>query len=63
MTSRPATGVVEMTVVVGFGPRVRALAVRLEREARARPSGPGRNSPPQPGAEAARWICTAVEAA
>jgi Family of unknown function (DUF6459) len=62
MTSRPATGVVEMTVIVGFGPRVRALAVRLEREA-PRPSGPGRDGPPEPGAEAARWICTAVEAA
>jgi hypothetical protein len=63
MTSRPATGVVEMTVVVGFGPSVRALAVRLEREARARPSGHGRDRPPEPGAEATRWICTAVEAA
>jgi len=51
-----------MTVIVGFGPRVRALAVRLEREA-PRLSGPGRDGPPEPGAEAARWICTAVEAA
>jgi hypothetical protein len=51
MTSRPATGVVEMTVVVGFGPRIRALAVRLER------------SGPEPDAAAARWICTAIEAA
>jgi hypothetical protein len=47
MTSRPAAGVVEMTVIVGCGPKVRALAVRLERQSDA----------------AARWICTAVEAA
>ncbi len=68
MTSRPATGVVEMTVVVGFGPRIRALAVRLEREATARPSGTGREGPyrspgPEHDAGAARWICTAIEAA
>jgi hypothetical protein len=62
MTSRPAAGVVEMTVIVGCGPKVRALAVRLEREGThgARPARPGR-----PGRDdrAARWICTAVEAA
>jgi hypothetical protein len=56
MISRPAAGVVEMTVIVGCGPKVRALAVRLERNG---PHGgrPGRD------ARAARWICTAVEAA
>jgi Family of unknown function (DUF6459) len=68
VTSRPATGVVEMTVIVGFGPRIRALAVRLEREARARPADRGRDEPyrspgPERDAGAARWICTAVEAA
>jgi Family of unknown function (DUF6459) len=68
MTSRPATGVVEMTVVVGFGPRICALAVRLEREATARPSGTGRDGPyrspgPERDAGAGRWICTAIEAA
>jgi hypothetical protein len=51
MTSRPATGVVEMTVIVGFGPKIRALAVRLEHRG------------PEPDAAAARWICTAIEAA
>jgi hypothetical protein len=56
MTSRPAAGVVEMTVIVGCGPKVRALAVRLERDGR-RGGRPGRD------AGAARWICTAVEAA
>jgi hypothetical protein len=63
VTSRPATGVVEMTVVVGFGPRIRALAVRLEREASARPADMGPDGPGGPGPAAARWICTAVEAA
>jgi hypothetical protein len=56
ITSAPSAGVVEMAVVVGFGPRVRALAVRLER------------MPPRPAtaghtARQARWLCTAVEAA
>lgn len=56
VTFRPTADVVEMTVVVGVGPRVRALAVRLERD------GPRRASPGR-GARAARWVCTAVEAA
>jgi hypothetical protein len=56
LTTCPAAGVVEMTVVVGFGAKVRALAVRLERDGPHRP-GPGRE------AVAARWVCTAIEAA
>jgi hypothetical protein len=53
---RPASDVIEMTVVVSFGPRVRALAIRLEH------SPPGRALPGcQPGK--ARWLCTEVEAA
>jgi hypothetical protein len=56
LTSRPAAGVVEMTVIVGCGPKVRALAVRLERD--SPPGGrPGRDT------RDAGWICTAVEAA
>jgi len=56
MAFRPASDVIEMTVVVSFGPRVRALAVRLE------------HSPPPralPGhrPRKARWLCTEVEAA
>ena len=53
---RPASGVIEMTVVVSFGPRVRALAVRLEHTPppHARPGH-------QPGGP--RWLCTDVEAA
>ena len=56
VTFRPATDVVEMTVIVGVGSRVRALAVRLERD------GPHRASPGR-DAQAARWVAVAVEAA
>jgi len=79
VTFRPASDVMEMAVVVGFGPRVRALAVRLERSATpplasrelstARPM-PGRerersatHPPASQGEPAGRWVCTAVEAA
>jgi Family of unknown function (DUF6459) len=61
LTSLPAPDVMEMTVVVGFGPRVRALAVRLE-QTRARPAVlPGGGAAGERAA--ARWVCTAVEAA
>ena len=46
--STPSSGVVEMAVVVRFGPRVHALAVRLER---------GDSS------HVTAWQCTAIEAA
>lgn len=55
LTSRPAAGVVEMTVVVSAGSRSRALAMRLEHVA-GRPSAPG--LPERP----ARWLCTELEA-
>ena len=55
MTSQPAVSVVEMTMVVGFGPRSRALALRFEHRPE-RPPAPGR--PAQP----ARWLCTEIEA-
>jgi Family of unknown function (DUF6459) len=32
MTAAPASGVLELTAVVGLGPRIRVLALRLERE-------------------------------
>jgi hypothetical protein len=52
MTSTPAANVLELTAVVGFGPRVRVLALRLEREqARAYRQGDS------------RWRCTAIESA
>ena len=47
MTSAPASGVLELTAVVGFGSRVRVLALRLERD----DAGQG------------RWCCTAIESA
>jgi hypothetical protein len=55
LTASPASGVIEMTLIVAFGPRTRALAVRLERTARARTAW--RDEP------AVRWLCTAIEAA
>jgi hypothetical protein len=55
VTSRPAARVVEMTVVVDFGPRSRALAMRFEHVA-ARRAAPGWPARP------ARWLCTALEA-
>jgi Family of unknown function (DUF6459) len=56
LASQPAEGVVEMTVLVGCGPRIRALAVRLEQD---RPHHPGRGR----DASTAGWVCTAIEAA
>ena len=48
VASTPSSGVVEMAVVVRFGPRIRALAIRLERA----------NTP-----RVRAWQCTAIEAA
>jgi hypothetical protein len=56
ITSRPAEDVVEVAAIIGFGPRTRALAARLEL-ARPRAAVPGRP------AREARWLCTAVESA
>jgi hypothetical protein len=56
LTSHPAQDVVEVAAIVGFGPKTRALAARLER-ASARPAMPGRP------ARDARWLCTAIEVA
>lgn len=53
--SRPADRIVEMTVVVNFGARSRALAMRFEHET-PRPAAPGWPARP------ARWLCTALEA-
>ena len=51
ITAQPAKDVIEMTMIVAFGPRTRALAVRLER------TGPTAH------AQSPRWRCTAIEAA
>ncbi len=59
IVTSPAGGVLEMTVIVGVGPRVRAVAVRLERTTRPHfsPGPPGLSispsselQPPQPPA-------------
>ena len=55
VTFRPAAGVLEMTVVVSFGSRSRALAMRFEHRP-ARPAVPGLPARP------ARWLCTDLEA-
>ena len=68
LTSMPGHDVIEMTLVVHTGTRVRALAVRLERPAApeaAPQSAPGQASSQRPagaGAPAARWTCTDIEA-
>ena len=54
VTSRPAARVVEMTVVLSFGPRSRALALRLEQL-------PSRQPAPGLPARPARWLCTEIE--
>lgn len=52
MTSAPAEDVLELTAVVGFGPRVRVLALRLERlQHDAGVDGGG------------QWCCTTIESA
>ena len=56
LASRPVDDVVEISVIVGFGPRTRALAARLER------TSPRAATPGRPGRQA-RWLCTAVESA
>ena len=54
VTFHPTADAMEMAVVVGFGKRVHALAVRLERG-----SGQAAGRPALPG----RWLCVDVEAA
>lgn len=62
VTYHPTSDVMEMTVVVGFGGRVRALAVRLERVGpRSQATPQRRHASRQP--ETPRWLCTAIEAA
>jgi len=49
LSTRPASDVIEMSVIAVFGPRTRALALRLERP---------------PGAQhGTGWVCTDIEAA
>jgi hypothetical protein len=67
MTTHPTPDVIEMTLIVAVGPRIRALAVRLTlapaeqragwREKRPTVTAGPRSAPP------ARWLCTDIEAA
>jgi hypothetical protein len=54
-TTRPARDVIEMSVIAGFGPRTRALALRLVRATGEHPGAPGDAS--------GGWVCTDIEAA
>jgi hypothetical protein len=63
VTSRPAAGVVEMTVIVSVGSSIRALAVRLERDGDQPAEHDHRPGEHAHTPRAAGWICTAIEAA
>ena len=60
IASAPAADVVEMAVIVGVGPRIRAVALRLERSRRTDTWGV--RGPGLPG-QAVQWLCTAIECA
>jgi hypothetical protein len=55
LTTWPAQDVIEMSVIAGFGPRTRALALRLERATAELPDA-------RHGASGG-WVCTDIEAA
>jgi len=56
VTFHPSADAMEMAVVVGFGKRIHALAVRLERAGCGQPVS-GRAD------QSGKWLCTTVEAA
>jgi hypothetical protein len=60
IVTSPAQGILEMTVIVDFGARAHAVAVRLERPSLRSPAAATRH--PQPSLPAS-WLCTAIEAA
>jgi hypothetical protein len=67
ITTQPTPEVIEMTLIVAIGPRIRALAVRLAlAPAEQRPGWREKlpAGPPEPrSAGPARWLCTDIEAA
>jgi hypothetical protein len=67
ITTQPTPEVIEMTLIVAIGPRIRALAVRLTlAPAEQRPGWREKlpAGPPEPrSAGPARWLCTDIEAA
>jgi hypothetical protein len=60
LVASPISGVLEMTIIVGLGPQVRALAVRLERTDQLSPDS---REQPRHLDGTAHWRCTAVDAA
>jgi uncharacterized protein DUF6459 len=68
IVSSPAQGVLEMTVIVDYGARARAVAVRLEQPSPPPPAAvvagePGINAYRWQRASTTGWVCTAIEAA
>jgi Family of unknown function (DUF6459) len=67
ITTQPTPEVIEMTLIVAIGPRIRALAVRLTLAPAEQRPGWRENlpaGPPEPrSAGPARWLCTDIEAA
>lgn len=67
LTAQPTPDVIEMTLIVAVGSRIRALAVRLtltapERQPEWREELPARTAEPR-SATSPRWLCTDIEAA
>jgi hypothetical protein len=67
LTTQPTPDVIEMTLIVAVGPRVRALAVRLTlAPPQQRPGWPEKRPARSPASSAAArpgWLCTDIEAA
>ena len=67
ITTQPTPEVIEMTLIVAIGPRIRALAVRLTLAPAEQRPGWREKLPtgtPEPrSARPARWLCTDIEAA
>jgi len=61
LATMPDMDVIEMSVIAGFGPRTRALALRLERTPAT--EGPARPWPNGAMTEFSGWLCTDIEAA
>jgi hypothetical protein len=67
VTTQPTPDVIEMTLIVAVGPRIRALAVRLTlAQPKQRPGWrekPGARARLAPAAAQPGWLCTDIEAA
>ena len=67
MATRPTPDVIEMTLIVAVGPRIRALAVRLTLAPPEQRPGRGENrlarEPAPSAAGRPGWLCTDIEAA